>query len=161
METPLRQTVEPSVPQTCIAAGAVLHERDGHMVAADYGSVPGEIAVCMKSVGLADRSDYGALELRGEQSLLDRALTDRLGDPALAPGTGRRLRSVWYLRIDQRRTLLVGPYGALATGPPIGRGRDRSELPHKDIRATVAILSVIGPRAARLLAAAGLPGELA
>ena len=161
MQTSSRQSIDPSVPQTCLAAGAVLHERDGHTVAANYGSVPAEIAVCMKSVGIADRSDYGVLELRGDQNLLDRALIARLGDPALAPGTGRRLRSVWYMRLDQRRALLVGLHGALASGPPIGKGRDRSDLPHKDIGSTVAILSVIGPRAARLLAAANLPGELA
>lgn len=161
MENPSRQTIDPSVPQTCMAAGAVLHERDGHTVATSYGSVPGEIAVCMKSVGLADRSDLGVLELRGDQTLLDRALIARLGDPAVAPGTGRRLRSVWYLRLDQRRALLVGPHAALASGPPIGKGRDRADLPHKDIGASIAIISVIGPRSARLLGAAGLPGELA
>lgn len=158
MDTPLRQPVASSVPHTCVAAGAVLRERDGRTVTANYGSVPAEIAVCMKSVGLADRSDYGAFELRGEQNLLDRALTTRLGDPPLAPGTGRRMRSVWYMRLDQRRALLVGPHAALASGPPIGKGRDRSDLPHKDIGSTVALLSVIGPRAARLLIAADLPG---
>lgn len=161
VDTPSRQTVGPPVPETCVAAGAVLLERDGHTVAASYGSVPGELAVCMKSVGLADRSDYGALELRGDQNLLDRALTARLGDPPLAPGNARRMRSVWYMRLDQRRALLVGPHAALASGPPIGKGRDRADLPHKDVGRTVAILTVIGPRAARLLAAAGLPAELA
>lgn len=162
METPSRQTVEPSaVPETCIAAGAVLGDRDGHTVVANYGSVPGEIAVCMKSVGLADRSDLGVLELRADQDLLDRALISWLGDPALTPGSGRRMRSVWYVRLDRRLALLVGPHAALASGPPIGTGRDRSDLPHKDIRASLAIVSIIGPRASRLLAAAGLPGELA
>lgn len=160
MELPSRQTIDPSVPQTCIAAGAVLHERDGHTVAANYGSVPGEIAVCMKSVGIADRSDYAALELRGDQNLLDRALIARLGEPPVAPGSGRRMRGIWYLRLDQRRALLVGPHAALAAGAPIGPGRD-SDLPHKDVTASLAILSVIGPRAARLLAAAEMPAELA
>jgi glycine cleavage system aminomethyltransferase T len=157
----LRQTIDPLVPETCIAAGAVLAERDGHIVAANYGSVPGEIAVCMKSVGLADRSDYGAFELRAEQLQMDRALIAKLGDPPLAPGSGRRMRGVWYIRLNARRTLLAGPYSSLAARP-LGMGRDRAELPHKDIRATVAILSIIGPRASRLLAAAAaLPGELA
>jgi hypothetical protein len=139
----------------------MLAERDGHTVVANYGSVPGEISVCMKSVGLADRSDLGTLELRASGSLLDRALASRLGDPPPAPGTARRLRSVWYLRLDPRRTLLVGPHRALASGPMIGKGTDRSELACKDIGATVAIISVVGPRAGRLLAAAGLPDDLA
>src|SRR4051794_28359695 len=116
------------IPATCLAAGAVLHERDGHKVATTYGSVPGEIAVCMKSVGLADRSDLGALDLRAATSLLDRALVARLGDPAVAPGFARRLRNVWFLRLDARRTLLVGPHAALASGPMLGKGADRAEL---------------------------------
>ena len=158
---PSRPTLDSPVPQTCLAAGATLHKRDGRLVATDYGSVPGEIAVCMKSVGLADRSDFGTLELRAATSLLDRALTARLGDPPVAPGAARRLRSVWYLRLDARRTLLVGPHSALASGPMIGKGHDRAELACKDIGSTVAMISVIGPRAGRLMAAASLPDGLA
>jgi glycine cleavage system aminomethyltransferase T len=149
-----------AVPQTCLAASAALHDHDRYTVVAHYGSVPGEIAVCMKSVGLADRSDYGVLQLRGDRELLDRALSARLGDPPLAIGNGRRLRSVWYLRLGARQTLLVGPHAALASGPAIGRGRDRVDLPHRDIGASLAIVGIVGPRAARLLAAANLPDEL-
>jgi glycine cleavage system aminomethyltransferase T len=155
------RSVGGAVPETCLTASAVLQDRDGHAVVAHYGSVHGELAVCMKSVGLADRSDYGVLELRGDRELLDRALVDRLGDPPLAPGGGRRLRSVWYLRLDARRTLLVGPHAALASGPAIGRGRDRGNLPHRDIGASLAIAAIVGPRAGRLLAAADLSGALA
>ena len=150
-----------SVPATCIAAGAVLHTRDGHSFVGHYGHVQGEIAVCMKSVGLADRSDFGVFELQGDQALLDRALVARFGDPPLSAGNGRRLRSVWFIRTDARHTLLVGPHAALASGPPIGKGRDRSDLPHRDIGEKLAIVSIIGPRAKRLLISAGLPGDLA
>ena len=139
----------------------MLAERDGHTVAAHYGSIPGEISVCMKAVGLADRSDLGTLELRAETSLLDRALSARLGDPPVAPGSARRMRDVWYLRLDSRRTLLVGSHAALGSGPMIGKGSDRAALACKDIGASVALVSVIGPRAARLMAAAGLPDDLA
>ena len=155
------QSVTVSVPETCLTASAAFHERDGHTVVAHYGSVPGEIAVCMKSVGLADHSDYGVLELRGEGDVLDRALVARFGDPPLAVGSARRLHEVWYLRMDAHHILLVGPHAALATRPVIGRGRDRIELPHRDIRASLAIIGVVGPRAPRLLTAAGLPGKLA
>lgn len=115
----------------------------------------------MKCVGLADRSDLGALEVRGDQNVLDRALSARLGDPPPAPGTARRMGSVWYMRVDQRRALLVGPHPALASAPPVGRGRDRSDLRHSELGPAVAIVSLIGPRASRLVAAAGLPGRLA
>lgn len=160
MESSLRPLVVSCIPDVCLRACGVLQDRDGCTIVANYGSVAGEIAACMKSVGLSDRSDYGVLELRGDRELLDRALIDRLGDPPLAVGSGRRLRSVWYLRVHARRTLLVGPHAALASGPPIGRGRDRSDLPHRDIGTSLALVGIIGPRAARLLAAAGLPGAL-
>lgn len=160
MESSLHPSVVSSVPDVCLRAHGVLQDRDGHRIVAHYGSVAGEIAACMKSVGLSDRSDYGVLELRGDRELLDRALIDRLGDPPLAVGSGRRPRSVWYLRVHARRALLVGPHAALASGPPIGRGRDRSDLSHRDIGTSLALVGIIGPRAARLLAAAGLPGDL-
>lgn len=160
MESSTRQSVVASLPYACLAAGAVLHDRGGHTVIAHYGSVPGEIAVCMTSVGLADHSDYGVFELRGERGLLDGALIARLGDPPPATGTGRRLRGVWYVRLHARPTLLVGPHAALASTLVLGRERDRSDLPLRDIGASLAIVGIIGPRAARLLAAAGLPGEL-
>jgi glycine cleavage system aminomethyltransferase T len=139
----------------------MLGERDGRTVAANYGSVPGEIAVCMKSVGLADRSDLGVLELRAETSLLDRALAARLGDPPIAPGAARRLREVWYLRLDARRALLVGSHAALAAAPMIGKGSERADLSVKDIGSKLASISIIGPRAGRLMAAAALPDDLA
>ena len=160
MKNSTRQSVTASPPDACLTAGAVLHDRDGHRVVAHYGSVPGEMAVCIKRVGLADHSDYGAFELRGDRELLDRALIARIGDPTTAIGTGRRLRGVWYLRLGARHALLVGPHAALASRAAIGRGRDHRDLMLADVSASLAIVGVIGPRAARLLAAAGLPGEL-
>jgi glycine cleavage system aminomethyltransferase T len=139
----------------------MLAERGGHTVAAHYGSVPGEISVCMKSVGLADRSELGTLELRAATSLLDRVLSERLGDPPVAPGAARRLGDVWYLRLDARRALLVGTPAALAFAAMTGKGSDRADLSCNDIGASVAIVSVIGPRAGRLMAGAGLPDDLA
>jgi glycine cleavage system aminomethyltransferase T len=150
-----------SVPEVCLAAGAQLGERDGHVVAALYGSSHGEIAACMSHVGLADRSDLGTIELRGGQSTLDRALATRLGDPPPAAGTARRQGAIWYLRPDSRRTLIVGPHGALAALPPIGEGGDRADLVRQDIGSKISIVSIIGPRAGRLLSAAELPADLA
>jgi len=158
--SPVQPSSASLIPDTCLAAGAQLTERAGRKIVALYGSVQGEIAACMKSVGLADRSDLGTLELRGATSLLDRALSDRLGDPPLAPGTAHRLGRVWYLRLDSRRALLVGTHAALASRPSIGRGRDRGELAHNDIGSNVSIISVIGPRVGRLLGGAGLPADL-
>jgi glycine cleavage system aminomethyltransferase T len=162
VDPPPRSVIDTgSVPGTCLAAGAQLGERDGHVVVALYGSTPGEIAVCMTHVGLADRSDLGTLELRGPQTSLDRAFSARFGDPPIAPGTGRRQRGTWYLRLEPRRALVVGAHAQLASVVPVGVGSDRAELRSRDIGTTLAMISVIGPRAARLLAAANLPADLA
>jgi glycine cleavage system aminomethyltransferase T len=56
---------------------------------------------------------------------------------------------------------MVGAHSALAALPPIGAGGDHSDLVLKDIGASMSIISLVGPRAARLLAAAGLPADLA
>lgn len=159
MERSSRRSVIASVPETCLAASAALHDRDGHTVVAHYGSVPGEIAVCLKRVGLADHSDYGVLELHGDNEPLDRALVARFGDPPLAAASARRRHGVWYLRTDAHHTLLVGPHAALATEAAIGRGRE-SGVSLRDIRGSLAIVGIIGPRATRLLDGAGLPGKL-
>lgn len=155
-----RRSVIVSVPHTCLVASAALHERDGHTVVAHYGSVPGEIAACMKSVGLADHSDYGVLELHGDRETLDRALIARFGDPPLGVGSARRTHSVWYARTDAHHTLLVGPHAAVQSEAATEYGRDRG-LPCRDIRASLTIVGIVGPRATRLLVAAGLPGKLA
>ncbi len=154
------QSADACVPKACLAASAVLHDLAGHTVVAHYGSVHGEIAVCMKSVGLADHSDYGVVELRGERGMLDRALVARLGDPPLEVGSGRRLRGVWYLRLDARHALLAGPHAALGSGAAMQRGRFRDDVAHRDIGASLAVIGILGPRATRLLAAAGLPADL-
>jgi glycine cleavage system aminomethyltransferase T len=160
MENLNPHSVVASVPQIRLAARGILHDRDGHAVVAHYGSVLGEIAVCMKSVGLIDHSDYGVLELRGDRERLDQALIPHFGDPALPAGSARSLQAVWYLRLNQRRILLLGPHEALASARPLACGGERRELAHRDLGASLAIVGVLGPRAARLLAAAGLPGAL-
>ncbi len=48
-------------------AGATMVARHGWWVAAHFGSPGGELALCDTAVGLADRSDLGKLELRGER----------------------------------------------------------------------------------------------
>lgn len=139
----------------------MIGERDGHTVTASYGSPPGEIAACKKSVGLADRSDIGTIEMRAATSVLDRLLSARLGDPPVPPGAARRVGRVWYLRLEARRALLIGTHAALAAEPAVGKSADRAELSRKDIRTNVCIISIIGPRAGRLMGAAEMPNDLA
>ena len=45
--------------------GAVMAPRHGRRVPAHFGSVGAEEAVCLRGVGMADRSDRDTFELRG------------------------------------------------------------------------------------------------
>ena len=54
--------------------GAAMASRHGRRVPAHFGSVGAEEAVCLRSVGMADRSDRDTFELRGTPSAVEGAL---------------------------------------------------------------------------------------
>jgi glycine cleavage system aminomethyltransferase T len=56
--------------------------RHGRRTAANFGSPTSEVAVCLSTVGIADRSDRATFELRGAPQDIDSALVAlrRLGD---------------------------------------------------------------------------------
>ena len=66
-------------------AGAVLATRDGRSVAMNFGSAAAELAVCVRAVGLVDRSELSKLVLEAPPAQLA-ALTSRLVGDAVAPG---------------------------------------------------------------------------
>jgi glycine cleavage system aminomethyltransferase T len=54
--------------------GASMASRHGRRVPAHFGSVAAEEAVCLHSVGMADRSDRDTIELRGAPEAVESAL---------------------------------------------------------------------------------------
>jgi glycine cleavage system aminomethyltransferase T len=54
--------------------GASMASRHGRRVPAHFGSVGAEEAVCLRAVGMADRSDRDTFELRGTPSVVEGAL---------------------------------------------------------------------------------------
>jgi len=54
--------------------GASMASRHGRRVPAHFGSIAAEEAVCLRSVGMADRSDRDTFELRGSSSAVESAL---------------------------------------------------------------------------------------
>jgi glycine cleavage system aminomethyltransferase T len=121
--------------------GATMINRHGRYVAAHYGSPTGEAAVCLSTVGIADRSDRTTLELRGAPEDVELALS----------GLVRvRVRNWWsrltarsaIVRCEQADTAqcldaLIPVEGAVAV----------------DLSNRYAAIAVIGPRAVELLAA--------
>ena len=137
--------------------------RHGWWVAAHFGSPAGELALCETAVGLADRSDLGKLELRGEASR-DRAARRpaqrRPGRPRRrAAGRGRlvvrglagaRARAVRRRR-DRARPLRRGRGRALDAG----RDGHRRHAALRGARAARPPHRRRARRAQRLRAAAG------
>lgn len=122
--------------------GATMVERHGRRVAAHFGSRAGEEAVCLKAVGLADRSDRTTFRVDGD---VDAALLElaALGERAWSSYAGRD-RAV--VRCEFADT------GACFTALSRAAG-----MTVTDATRHYAALALIGPNAEALLDAADLP----
>jgi glycine cleavage system aminomethyltransferase T len=138
--------------------GAKVVDRDGRSVTAHYGSVASEIAVCRKSVGLAVRTELRILEVCGREPWLERLLARALGGRVPAVGTAAIAAGTWCCRVDERRALVIGPSGAVERWRRVAREAviGGSPISAAELTDAWAPLSLIGPKAPRLLAMAGV-----
>jgi glycine cleavage system aminomethyltransferase T len=143
--------------------GAKVVDRDGRSVTAHYGSVATEVAVCRKSVGLAVRTELRILEVCGREPWLERLLSGALGGRVPAVGSAAIAAGTWCCRVDDRRALVIGPSGAVERWRRVAREAviGGSPISAAELTDSWAPLSLIGPKASRLLAMAGVSGELA
>ena len=150
------------LPGAAPADGAVLGQRHGVSVVAHYGSVAAEMAVCRKAAGLVDRRDLARIDVTGAAPWIDHALARVLGAPAPEPGRAARAADIWCCRVATDHAVLVGPASALARWRNVLRSAvvagDRIAYGAADGASVFA--SLVGPRAARVLDAFGLPGSL-
>jgi glycine cleavage system aminomethyltransferase T len=119
--------------------GATMSIRHGRCVAAHFGSAASEAAVCLRTVGIADRSDRTTFELRGAPLDIDEALT------ALGRLDGR----AWSSRTDARNAIVRCEHGdaprcAAAVLPAEGTLA-------VDVSDRYAAIGVVGPLAEDLL----------
>ncbi len=126
----------------------------GALVALDYGSSAGEVAVGLRAVGIADRSEISVLELSGPADTFDEAVESLTG---LAPRIGRAVyRDGWWCPTGRGHLVILCPPGRmeeLAT-----EAGTRPGITATDITNRRAVLSVIGPRAEALMTTSGLAG---
>jgi glycine cleavage system aminomethyltransferase T len=87
-------------------AGAAMSARHGWLMAAHFGSPPGELAACERAVGLADRSDLGKFELRGPRDDLD-VLVGQLSGGEIRPGDALPVDGVWWCSVSREHALAV------------------------------------------------------
>jgi glycine cleavage system aminomethyltransferase T len=76
-------------------AGAVMTYRGAQPVPAHYGSAPGELAVCVQSVGLAHRADLAVLSVTGSNRTLNRLMERGVGH-SIADGGAAFEDGAWW-----------------------------------------------------------------
>jgi glycine cleavage system aminomethyltransferase T len=156
------QIASPALVDRLRQAGGVMVVRDGHTVAAHFGSTATEVAVCVKRVGLAVRSDLAALDVVGPEPWLAQFLADTLGRQVPSLGRARQIAGTWCCRVASDRATVIAPWSttarwtrivrdAIVTGAPIAC-TDRSE--------SATALTLVGPRVAQVLADVGLHNDL-
>jgi glycine cleavage system aminomethyltransferase T len=123
--------------------GATMVSRYGRCVAAHFGSAASEAAVCLSTVGIADRSDRTTLELRGAPKDVDLALA------ALAALRDR----TWWARTTSRSAIVRCGHSQT---PECSGALERAEGTFVDVTGRYAAIGVIGPRATDLLSSADL-----
>jgi glycine cleavage system aminomethyltransferase T len=87
-------------------AGAVMTQHDGRAVPVHYGSAAGELAVCVKGVGLSYRSDLEVLSLSGTASAVEELLS-RMLDHGIEPGGAALESEAWWCRSESGDEVLL------------------------------------------------------
>jgi glycine cleavage system aminomethyltransferase T len=94
--------------------GARLTERAGWRVVAGYGAIEREAAACRGTVGVADLSFLGKLELQGDPAVVASIAASLAGGAALELGHAALHDEVWWCPITAGRVLAVTPPEATA-----------------------------------------------
>jgi heterotetrameric sarcosine oxidase gamma subunit len=95
-------------------AGARAGERAGWRSVSDYGDPAAEAAACERSVGVADLSYLGKLELQAAAALVSGIVADLAGGATLSLGQAALRGEVWWCPITPERVLAVTPPEATA-----------------------------------------------
>jgi glycine cleavage system aminomethyltransferase T len=141
-------------------AGAVLAKRDGHPVAINFGSAAAELAVCVRAVGLVDRSELCKLVLEGPSARLDTLMT-RLTAGTVRPGGVVSAGGAWWCGEGEDRVfVLCDPQ----TGPRLLERLRTDAVCHvttrvREVSAELAAIGLLGGSAAKVLSALGVYGR--
>ncbi len=143
-------------------AGAVFTGHDGRTVAVNYGSAAGELAVCVRSVGLVDRSELTMLELAAAPAQL-RHLIVRLTGQTVAAGGALHAHGAWWCGAAADRVIALSE---TSTGARLrerlasqAQARHHVSLKVRDRSQEWAAIELIGAATSELLAALGAYGE--
>jgi len=149
-----RSSLEPVLRR----AGAVLGSRDGRLFAAHYGSAAAELAVCVRAVGVVDRSDLSTLSLEAPAPQLA-ALMSRLLGAVVSPGGLVSSASAWWCGEARDRVTVVCDASTAARLGAALRGDAARHLAVHDRSGELQAIELLGRRTRDVLAALGVYGE--
>ncbi len=139
-------------------AGAVVGMRDGRPTAVHFGSAAAELAVCVRTVGLVDRSELSTLALEAPPAQLS-ALVTRLAGATVSPGGLLAGGNAWWCGEAPDRVLVVcdprlGGRLADSLHPVAAR-----HVAVHDLSGQLAAIGLLGLGTSKVLAALGVYGE--
>jgi glycine cleavage system aminomethyltransferase T len=139
-------------------AGVVMASREGHPVAVHFGSAAAELAVCVRAVGLVNRSELSTLTLEAPPAQLG-ALMTRLVGATVAPGGLVSSGSACWCGESADRVIVV-------CDPRTGRrlvealhGVAARHVAVRDRSSELVALALLGRNTSRVLAALGVYGR--
>jgi glycine cleavage system aminomethyltransferase T len=139
-------------------AGAVVGARDGRPTAIHFGSAAAELAVCIRTVGLLDRSELSTLALEAPPAQLS-ALVTRLAGATVSPGGLLPAGSAWWCGETADRVLVVcdpGMGGRLVDSLHAVAAR---HVVVRDLSDQLAAIALLGRATSKVLAALGVYGQ--
>ena len=138
-------------------AGAVLSTRGARPVAVHFGSAAAELAVCVRAVGLVDRSELSILSLEAPPAQLA-ALMTRLAGATVAPGGLVSRDSAWWCGEAPDRVIVVcdpRTGGRLLDALHADAAR---HIAARDCSPQLSAIALLGRNASRVLGALGVYG---
>ena len=147
-------------------AGAVFARRQGRPVAVSYGSAAGELAACLRAVGMADSSSLTKLELCGPARPLAELIRLATGR-TLAPGGVLETGGTWWCGADAPSRTFAAQRVIVLGEPELGerlrallqaRAARRPGLAVADRSRDFVAITVIGAATNHVLASLGVFG---
>jgi hypothetical protein len=138
-------------------AGAVLSTRDGRPVAMNFGSAAAELSVCVRTVGLVDRSELSTLALEAPSGQLS-AVMRRLAGASVSPGgVVAGARALWCGESASRVVVLCDPRTAerLISGLRADAAR---HIGVRDLSSELTAIGLLGRNTDLVLGALGVYG---
>jgi glycine cleavage system aminomethyltransferase T len=141
-------------------AGAVFAEHEGRLTVLNFGSAAGELAVCLRAVGLVDRSELTKLVLEGPAERIG-AVLGRVAGTDLAVGGVAQRSTTWWCRADPDRVIAIceSARGNRLWEELRLQARRHGSVALSDASHTWTAIELIGRATPNILATLGVYGE--